>query len=144
LPSRRESSYITIPWISTLTINLETGWPPKGLAPAATGKRQIQSSIKYVRTAIYRVRVTVVGPQGTPVDDAKVWSSMGGEPKKVAGGWQFDIPAASRPANGKLTVWASLDAAFLKGSQEVQLDADHNPAVSIPLGTDQPPASAAS
>jgi hypothetical protein len=39
--------------------------------------------------AIYRVRVTVIGPQGTPVEDAKVWSSIGGEPKKVAGGWQF-------------------------------------------------------
>src|ERR1700682_5885774 len=57
--------------------------------------------------AIYHVRVTVVGPEGTPVEDAKVWSSMGGEPKKVAGGWQFDIPSAARPADGKLTVWAT-------------------------------------
>src|ERR1035441_3121738 len=79
--------------------------------------------------AIYRVRVTVVGPEGTRVEEAKVWSSMGGEPKKVAGGWQFDIPAASRPADGKLTFWASLDAAYLKGSREVRLDDDRNPAV---------------
>ena len=77
--------------------------------------------------AIYRVRVTVVGPQGTPVEDAKVWSSMGGEPKKVAGGWQFDIPAAARPADGKLTIWASVDAAYLKGSQELELAGDRNP-----------------
>jgi hypothetical protein len=94
-------------------------------------------SILNIPSTIYRVRVTVVGPQGTPVDDAKVWSSMGGEPKKVAGGWQFDIPAASRPADGKLTIWASLEAAYLKGNKDVQLDADHNPAVSIPLGSDQ-------
>ena len=48
--------------------------------------------------AIYHVRITVVGPDGTPVEDAKVWSAAGGEPKKVAGGWQFDIPAAAAPA----------------------------------------------
>jgi hypothetical protein len=87
--------------------------------------------------AIYRVRVTVVGPQGTPVDDAKVWSSMGGEPKKVAGGWQFDIPSGSRPADGKLTVWAALEAAYLKGSTDVQLQGDLNPAASIQLTSDQ-------
>jgi hypothetical protein len=86
---------------------------------------------------IYRVRVTVLGAQGTPVEDAKVWSSMGGEPKKVSGGWQFDIPAASRPADGKLIVWASLDTAYLKGSTDLLLSADYNPAVSIQLTSDQ-------
>src|SRR5215471_10052793 len=42
-------------------------------------------------TAIYRVRVVVVGSDGVPSNDAKVWSSIGGEAKKVDGGWQFDI-----------------------------------------------------
>ena len=46
--------------------------------------------------ALYRVRVTVLNPQQQPINDAKVTSSMGGEPKKVEGGWQFDIPAASQ------------------------------------------------
>jgi hypothetical protein len=87
--------------------------------------------------AIYRVRVIVVGSEGTPIEEAKVWSSMGGEPKKVSGGWQLDIPAASRPADGKLTVWASLDTAYLKGSQEVALDNDRNPAVTIRLSGDK-------
>lgn len=53
--------------------------------------------------AIYRVRVTVIDPQRVPVEDAKVWSTVGGEPKKVAGGWQFDIPGASLPGDGKVT-----------------------------------------
>jgi hypothetical protein len=87
--------------------------------------------------AIYRVRVTVVNPQGTPVEDARVWSSMGGEPKKLAGGWQFDIPAAARPADGTLTVWASVDAAYLKGSQEVRLADDRNPGITIRLDSDR-------
>jgi len=87
--------------------------------------------------AIYRVRVTVLGPEGTPVEDAKVWSSAGGEPKKVAGGWQFDVPAAARPVDGKLTIWASVDAAYLRGSQEVRLAGDRNPEATIRLNSDR-------
>lgn len=85
---------------------------------------------------IYRVRVTVLDPQRVPVDDAKVWSSMGGEVKKVAGGWQFDIPAASKPADGKLTVYTAVPSAFLTGSQELQLADDRNPAVAVQLAKD--------
>jgi hypothetical protein len=87
--------------------------------------------------SIYRVRVTVLSSTGTPVEDAKVWSSIGGEAKRVAGGWQFDIPAALRPVDGKLTVWASIDSSFLKGSEETQLAADHNPTVTIQLTQDK-------
>jgi len=83
--------------------------------------------------AIYRVRVTVLGPNQMPVEDARVWSSMGGEAKKVAGGWQFDIPAAIKPSDGKLTVYASVANAFLSGRQEVQLAQDRNPAVALQL-----------
>ena len=85
---------------------------------------------------IYRVRVSVVGIEGTHVEDAKVWSSMGGEPK-FAGGWEFDIPGGVRPADGKLIVWASQEAAYLKGNRLVQLDEDHNPAITIQLEIDK-------
>jgi hypothetical protein len=53
----------------------------------------------------------------------------GPEPKKVAGAWRFD--SSARPADGKLSVWASLYTAYLKGSQEVRLDGDRNPGVTI-------------
>jgi hypothetical protein len=81
--------------------------------------------------AMYRVRVTVIGPHQIPVDEAKVWSSIGGEAKRVSGGWQFDIPAASKPKDGKLTIFASKDSAFLKGRQELQLENDFNPTITI-------------
>jgi len=87
--------------------------------------------------AIYRVRITVLDLEQTPVEDAKVWSSAGGEAKKVAGGWQFDIPAASLPAGGKLTVYAAQPNAFLKGSQDLQLAEDRNPAVVLALQQDR-------
>lgn len=82
---------------------------------------------------IYRVRATVLNPQGVPVEDAKVWSSVGGEPKKVAGGWQFDIPVASKPRDGKLSVYASQETAFLKGQSDLTLANDVNQTVTIRL-----------
>jgi len=94
------------------------------LAPIRVS-RQIES--------IYKVRVTVIDPQQVPVEDGHVWSSIGGEPKRVAGGWQFDIPAGSTPADGKLTIYASKKTAFLSGKQELKLGEDFNPAVTVQL-----------
>jgi hypothetical protein len=83
--------------------------------------------------AVYQVRVIVLDTKGTPVEDAKVWSSFGGEPKKVAGGWQFDIPNETVPADRKLKVYATLPAAFLSGEREALLGDDHHPGVTIEL-----------
>ena len=85
---------------------------------------------------IYRVRVTVLSPEQVPVEDAKVWSSFGGEPKKVAGGWQFDIPAASKPQDSRVVFYASRENAFLTGMQEANLGSDFSPAVTIRLRHD--------
>jgi hypothetical protein len=90
--------------------------------------------------ALYRVRVTVVDPQGIPIEGAKVWSSFGGEPKRVAGGWQFDIPTASKPQDSKLSFFASkesaLESAFLTGRIDLSLGNDYNPVVTIGLKLD--------
>lgn len=67
---------------------------------------------------VYQVRVVVLSPQGTPVDDSKVWSSVGGESMRVEGGWQLIIPAAVKPADGKVTVYAQVNAAFLAGHSD--------------------------
>jgi hypothetical protein len=85
------------------------------------------------KPSIYRLRVTVTDPQSVPVEDAKVWSSFGGEPKRVAGGWQFDIPEESKPKEGKLTIFASKEDAFLNGQADLTLGNDLNPAVTINL-----------
>lgn len=86
--------------------------------------------------AIYRVRAIVLGPKETPVEDAKVWSSASGEAKRIAGGWQFDIPEGSRPRDGKLSIYASLDSAFLTGRSDMQLGDDRNPTVTVRLHAD--------
>lgn len=87
------------------------------------------------RTGLYRVRITVLGPQQIPIEDAKVWSSLGGEPKRVSAGWEFDIPAALKPANGKVTVFAAVPNAYLSGSTEVALGNDYNPPVILQLNS---------
>jgi hypothetical protein len=85
---------------------------------------------------IYHVRTIVLGPTETPIEDTKVWSSASGEPKRITGGWQFDIPEGSKPLNGKLTIYASVESAFLTGKAEMQLGEDRNPTVTIVLRAD--------
>jgi hypothetical protein len=86
--------------------------------------------------ALYRIRATVLNLDGVPVESAKVWSSIGGEAKKVAGGWQFDVPKASVPASGTLTLYATIADAFLAGQSTILLAADHGPTTTIHLGRD--------
>lgn len=85
----------------------------------------------------YRVHVTVRNPQQMFVTDADVKTSAGDKPKKVESGWEFDVPIASKPAEGKVTVSASrFDSslgASLYGQQELVLDKDPNPGIEIQL-----------
>jgi hypothetical protein len=99
-----------------------------GLAP-------LLSSTYLQSRGIYRVRVVVLGTDKQP-DNPQVISSNGGEPKKVEGGWEFDIPPQSRPADGKLKLFASEKNAFLAGNSTVVLDKDYFPAVEIQLDRD--------
>jgi hypothetical protein len=108
-----------------ITVAFINGW-------FAGGKPNVKPSAE-----IYRVRVTVINPQDVPVEHAKVWSSFGGEAKKVAGGWQFDIPSASKPHNGQLSVFALDEGDSLTGQANVILDNDYNPAVTVKLKHDE-------
>jgi len=114
-------------------------WVPKTvilLVLIGVGSWAFMALVSYGEKAIYRVRVTVLSPESTPVDDAQLWSSIGGEPKRVAGGWQFDIPAASRPTDGRLVVYAKVPSAFLSGRAELALETDFNPTAVVRLGRD--------
>lgn len=86
---------------------------------------------------IYRLRVTVLDGRGEPIEDANVWSSSGGEAKKVSGGWEFDIPASERPMDGNVTIYASREAAYTRGHQKINLGPDYHPTLKIDLQHDQ-------
>ncbi len=93
----------------------------------------ISHATSNVGSESYRVRVMVLDTHQTPTSDVKVWSSIGGEPMKVEGGWLFVIAKDTKPIDGKLTFYASKDAAFLKGQTPLRLADDHNPSVTVQL-----------
>jgi hypothetical protein len=88
---------------------------------------------------IFRVRITVLDPQQNVVDIATIRSSIGGELKKVLGGWELGIPAANRPANSELVIYASKPIVSLQGQAELTLSEDPNPAVIIRLQKGESP-----
>lgn len=87
----------------------------------------------FAEPSVYRLRVIVMNPDGIPTDEAKVWSSVGGESKQVSGGWEFVVPLASRPVDGRITVFASREASFLAGTADCRLGKDLHPVVSVQL-----------
>jgi hypothetical protein len=85
---------------------------------------------------LYHVRVTVLGPDQIPVTDADVTSSVGEQPKTFEGGWEFDIPPQTRPADGKIVFRAIVRSAFLTGKSTIVLDNDYYPTTAIQLTAD--------
>lgn len=104
-------------------------WWYSPLAPVKAGPKPIVSD----PAVTYQVRVTVLDPQQVPVNDAALTSSVGGEQKKVNGTWEFDIPATSKPADGKVTIYAAKQSELLYGSEEVTLSEDFGPVIKIQL-----------
>jgi hypothetical protein len=82
---------------------------------------------------VYHIQVIVLDPDQSPVEIAQVKSSNGGELKMAGGGWELDIPQQARPANGKITLSASVKDEFLKGASTLVLDRDYYPTVTIQL-----------
>lgn len=108
---------------------LAAGLIALGLAPLA-------ASTFLQSRGVYRVRVVVLGPDQSLVEDAHVSSSSGGEPKKVESGWEFDIPPQTRPADGKVVLFASVKNAFLTGRSTLVLAQDYYPTTTIQLTAD--------
>jgi hypothetical protein len=84
----------------------------------------------------YHVRLTVLDPQGQPVNNAHVVTTAGSEPLKVEGGYQIDISADKKPQDGKVQFIATEPEAFLKGEATIVLGTDINPQVTIKLASE--------
>jgi hypothetical protein len=85
---------------------------------------------------VYHVQVLVVRPDESSADIAQVKSSIGGELKMVAGGWELDIPRQTKPADGKVTLVASVKDEFLNGKSTLVLAQDYYPTATIQLVAD--------
>lgn len=82
---------------------------------------------------IYRIRVLVLDVAQRTVEDAKLTSSLGGEPKKVAGGWEFDIPALTVPSDRRLSIYATREEDFLRGRADLRLGKELNSTITLNL-----------
>src|SRR5438093_5496183 len=83
---------------------------------------------------VYRVRVIVLDPQGNPTPGATLRTTVSNEttvtPQDTA---VITIAKALLPADGKVTVFADLESAFLHGRTDAQLGTDLNPSITINL-----------
>jgi multidrug efflux pump subunit AcrA (membrane-fusion protein) len=96
----------------------------------------ISPSVAYTFLAsrgIYHIRVTVLGTDGQPVNQADVSSSAGGELKQASGNWEFDLAPQARPSSGQITFYASIKDAYLAGNSPLALKEDYFPTVTIQL-----------
>lgn len=84
----------------------------------------------------YLVRVTVLDPNSNPLDEAEVVSSLGGERKRVEGGWEFVIPKSAVPSNGMLTIRAAQRTRGLSGTETIALGDDRSVAVTVTTAQD--------
>ncbi len=83
-------------------------------------------------TAGYSVRVTVLSPSGNTLNSARVRSTVGGESKKLDGGWEIAIPGPTA-AGRKITIIADVVERGWLGSLDLTLGEEHSPAVILHL-----------
>jgi hypothetical protein len=82
----------------------------------------------------YRIRVIVLDPQGNPIQGATLRTTASNETTATSQDTAVvTIAKALRPADGKVTIFADLDSAFLHGRSDAQLGEDLNPSVTISL-----------
>lgn len=77
------------------------------------------------------LRVTVLGPDGSPQPESRVHSSIGGEPKRVDTGWEFTIPAERRGA--RITLFAEGPGGIEKGRRDLVLGPEPDQSASLTL-----------
>jgi hypothetical protein len=78
-------------------------------------------------TGLVAVRATVLGPDGMPINGARVWSSVGGETQKVPGGWEIEIPESKIPKDKKVDIYTTKKKDSLSGHKKVEVDAPYIP-----------------
>jgi hypothetical protein len=96
------------------------------------GMSPFAASVFLRSRGIYHVQVVVVRPDQSPVDIAQVKSSNG-ELKMAGDGWELDVPPQARPADGKVTLSASVKDEFMQGKSTLVLAQDYYPTATIQL-----------
>ncbi len=105
----------------------------KAQSPAIVSHGNESTSPVGIGDGVASVRVMVLGSDKMPIDDAQVWTSVGGETKKVAGGWELEFPLSKLSENRQITVYATQRSAYLNGQREIIVNEGKPTAASIQL-----------
>jgi hypothetical protein len=94
-----------------------------------------KTEIEATANSIYRVRIMVLDLLGHPAAGATLRTTATSETAMTDQGiGTVTIPRATLPKDGRITIFADLDSAFLHGRTELRLSGDYNPSVTIQLG----------
>jgi hypothetical protein len=103
-----------------------------GLAP--TVANAYLSHLAAQALTVYRVRTLVLDPEHVPVSGATLRTTASNETTQTFQGVGIvAVYRATMPADGKVSIYADLDSAFLHGHTDVQLANDPNPSMTIEL-----------
>jgi hypothetical protein len=90
----------------------------------------------YLVNSTYRVRVVAVDEHDRPLSGVTVGTSTFNQTMTTEKGVaEIAIPRANMPADGRITIDASLPSAFLQGRADITLANEMNPSVRIQLRT---------
>jgi len=103
-----------------------------GLAPTVAN-----AYLKHLESealTVYRVRTLVLDPEHVPVSGATLRTTASNETTQTFQGIGIvAVYRATMPANGRVTIYADLDSAFLHGHTDLELAKDPNPSATIQL-----------
>jgi hypothetical protein len=81
---------------------------------------------------VYRIRLTVLDPNGVPTHDAEVTSPQG-EVNKTNGAWELEVAPQTRSEDAVLIISAQRKQDFLTGRTAIRLANDYYPTATIGL-----------
>jgi hypothetical protein len=126
LSRRRGTSTSTVIWAFVVIICV------LGLAPTIAN-----AYLKHLESqslTVYRIRTLVLDPERIPVSGASLRTTASNETTQTLQGIGIvAVYRATMPADGKVTINADLDSAFLHGHADIQLAKDPNPSLTIEL-----------
>jgi hypothetical protein len=82
------------------------------------------------------IRITILGPDMMPMENSVIRSSIGGETKEVAAGWELEVAESKLPIDRKIIIYAEQKQAHLKGQGEIVVSGEKTTSASILLQRD--------
>lgn len=101
--------------------------------PSGKPKKERPKATEKNMPPLYKIIVVVLDPRQRPVNDAEVWTNTIHKRAGESSEWQLEVLSSNVPADGKITIYAAKNAAFLTGYKSIRLGSEASPQVEIQL-----------